>query len=369
MIRRILVTVALAVVFASCASKPDLDESQTPRSRYGALSGESAVGVIPEGVLRDETRHKDVPITVEYPTRPGPHPLIIFSHGYGSSNRAYAGLSSYWASQGYVVVKPGHADANRMPDQRNVQDIWQNQTAADWRERVRDVTFIIDSLDMLEKSYPELQGKIDHTKIGVGGHSYGAYTAMLVGGVRTYPGAVSYADPRVTAVMAMSPQGPGEVRGLTRDSWTELHKPAMFMTGSEDRGVTEEETPEWRRQAFELSPAGDKVLVVVAGARHGSYTGRLDAPLISPYDTRQQPAIINDPVNDPRRDPNRDPYYPDQTDRRPREAAAGMRQRGVFSTIKAVSLMFWDTYLQGTAEGREALDKAGERFGVELVKK
>jgi hypothetical protein len=141
------------------------------------------------------------------------------------------------------------------------------------------------------------------------------------------------------------------------------------MTGSEDRGASDTETPEWRRQAFELSPAGDKYLAVIAGARSATFTGRLDAP-VNTQDTIRQPNIVNDPVNDPRRDPNRDPYYPDpQVDRRPREGSAGMRQRGLFGTVKAVSLMFWDTYLQGTAEGREALDKAGERYGVELVKK
>ena len=45
------------------------------------------------------------------PDAPGPHPLIVFSHGFGGSSRGYVGLSSYWASHGYVVIAPSHADS------------------------------------------------------------------------------------------------------------------------------------------------------------------------------------------------------------------------------------------------------------------
>ncbi|MFP5246343.1 MAG: alpha/beta hydrolase family protein [Thermoanaerobaculia bacterium] len=368
MIQRTLVALALALAFVSCASNPSgLDEDQTPRSRYSAESGESAVGVIPEGFLRDETRGKDVPFTIEYPQRPGPHPLIIFSHGFGGSNRAYVGLSSYWASQGYVVLKPGHADAGKLTG--SVQDIWSSQTPADWRNRVRDVTFFLDAKDALEQKYPELVGKIDWNKVGVGGHSYGAYTAMLAGGVRTFPGGTSYADPRIKAIVAMSPQGTGDVRGLTNESWAELRIPAMFMTGTEDRGPAENETPEWRRQAFENSPAGEKWLIVIAGARHGTFTGRVDAPFQQPTETTIP--RMDDPTNpDPTRDPRRNPGIPSTTQRGPaREGPGGLRQRGLFGTAKAISLMFWDTYLRNDQEGRTALEKAGERYGVEVVKK
>jgi predicted dienelactone hydrolase len=50
-------------------------------------------------------------------------------------------------------------------------------------DRVADLVLVLDRLADLPKSVPALNGKIDPTSIGVGGHSFGAYTAMLIGGV------------------------------------------------------------------------------------------------------------------------------------------------------------------------------------------
>ena len=275
MIRRFVCIALLAFAVLSCRTAPNqLDEDQAPRSRYAGEAGESPVGVIPEGVVRDAERDKDIVFSVEYPTRPGSYPLIVFSHGFGATRGAYVGLSSHWASQGYVVIKPAHSDSGKLQSSAG-RDAWRDQTPTDWRNRVRDIKVILDALDRVEENYPELKGKIDRSKIAVGGHSYGAFTAMLVGGAKTYPGAVSYADPRVKAIVAMSPQGPSETFGLTNDSFSEIRVPMLFITGTLDRGLTESETPEWRRQAFELAPAGDKCLVVLEGARHTSFTGRI----------------------------------------------------------------------------------------------
>jgi predicted dienelactone hydrolase len=362
MIRRTVCVALLLFAVVSCRTAPNqLDEDQAPRTRYAGQAGESPVGVIPEGVVRDAERGKDVVFTVEYPTRPGSYPLILFSHGFGATRGTYVGLSSHWASQGYVVIKPAHSDSGKL-QLGNIEQAWRDQTPADWRNRVRDVTAILDGLDKIEESYPELKGKIDRTKIGVGGHSYGAFTAMLLGGARTYPGAVSYADPRVKAVVVMSPQGPSETFGLTNDSFKEMAVPTLFMTGTLDRGAAESETPEWRRQAFELAPAGDKYLVVLAGARHGSFTGRIDPAAGGAY-SNQEP-MLGEPTPNPRiprETPH--PYSPG------RESVAGLNVRGTFAQIKALSLAFFDTYLRNDAEGRTALEGAGSRSGVEFVKK
>ena len=196
MIRRLLITAA-ALTFAACASQPPADASSSSKassstssdskSRYGDDTGDSPVGVIPNAVIHDSARNKDLEMSIEYPTRGAAHPLIVFSHGFGGSSRGYVGLSSYWASNGYVVIKPSHADAGRATSLREGIESFEDETPSDWRERVRDVTLVLDSLGALEQKYPELQGKIDHAKIGVGGHSYGAFTSMLVGGARTFP--------------------------------------------------------------------------------------------------------------------------------------------------------------------------------------
>jgi predicted dienelactone hydrolase len=362
MIRRFVCITLLAFAVLSCRTAPNqLDEDQAPRSRYAGEAGESPVGVIPEGVVRDTERNQDVVFTVEYPTRPGSYPLIVFSHGFGATRGAYVGLSSHWASQGYVVIKPAHSDSGKLQSS-SALEAWRDQTPADWRNRVRDIKTILDGLDRVEENYPELKGKIDRTKIAAGGHSYGAFTAMLLAGAKTFPGAVSYADPRVKAIVAMSPQGPSETFGLTNDSFSDVRVPVLFMTGTFDRGLADSETPEWRRQAFELAPAGDKWLIVMEGLRHASFTGRIDQS-IEGARTDTQP-MLGDPA--PKTRNPQDPVDP----RRPgRESVAGLRIRGTFANIKGISLAFFDTYLRNDAEGRTALEGAGGRGGVELVKK
>ena len=362
MTRRTVWIVLLAFTFVSCASAPNqLDENQAPRTRYAGEAGESPVGVIPEGVVRDAERDKDVVFTVEYPTRPGSYPLIVFSHGFGATRGTYVGLSSHWASQGYVVIKPAHSDSGKLQTGA-AEKAWRDQTPADWRNRVRDITAVLDGLDKIEENYPELKGKIDRAKIGVGGHSYGAFTAMLLGGARTYPGAVSYADPRVKAVVAMSPQGPSETFGLTTDSFKDMSVPTLFMTGTLDRGLADDETPEWRRQAFDLAPGGDKWLVVFEGVRHSSFTGRIN-PTMEAARTMEEP-MLGDPQ--PR---TRTPAPAPDPNRPGRESVAGLRIRGTFANIKAISLAFADAYLRNDSEGRIALEGAAARGGVELLKK
>ena len=53
-------------------------------------------------MLHDAARNKDVEFSIDYPTRGGPFPIIVFSHGYGSSDHAYEPLISYWTGNGYV---------------------------------------------------------------------------------------------------------------------------------------------------------------------------------------------------------------------------------------------------------------------------
>ncbi len=198
---------------------------------------------------------------------------------------SYVALTEYWTAQGYVCIKPNHDDAGALralfqqrredmqkrrdemrqrgsrqrPDQRSQgaqgpdlsEAMWQSQTPADWRNRVRDITVVIDSLDQLEKKYPELQGKMDHAKIGVAGHSYGAFTAMLIAGARSSAEnpPQDLADPRVHAVIAMSPQGVDPHLGLTPESWANVRVPIMYMTGSNDRSGQAHDAA-WRRDPF-----------------------------------------------------------------------------------------------------------------------
>jgi predicted dienelactone hydrolase len=399
-------SVLVALLFAvGCASGPST-AAPPPAEKstgYSAQAGSEAVGVIPAAALHDPQRNKDVDLSIEYPIKGGPFPLIIFSHGYGSSEQGYEQLASYWSSHGYVVVRPKHADARQPGDamraiygertnedrsrhqrgnaraeagqvaaardeseRREMARIWETQREPQWRDRVRDVTLIIDRLDELEQRFPELKGKIDHAKIGVGGHSLGAMTAMLVGGAKTFGNPpLSLADPRVKAIVVMSPQGVTASLGLNPQSFADIHVPAVFMTGTEDRGAAPNEDWQWRKTAFTNAPAGDKYFVLLQGARHSTFAGTY-APVEIPQTTSipRQTAPQPYPPGDPR---NPNPIYDTpQPSRSPTNPQVG---RGLFNEIRVIALRFWDAYLKGDAKGREFLDKTAPTLGGVTIEK
>jgi len=393
------IALALAIIAAAgCSSSPQQKTAPAPQPASYAPSyaydmGSSPVGVIPSALLRDATRNKEVEVSIEYPTRgTGPFPIIIFSPGYGGSSHAYEALISYWTSYGYVCIRPMHADAgalrdtmndllqmhpeDRRPNRRDrtppnpdtlartrpnlAEAIWDKEREPQWRDRVRDITVILDSLNDLEKNYPELAGKMDHTRIGVGGHSYGAFTAMLAGGAKAFGNPpVSGGDPRVKAILAMSPQGVASNRGLTAESWRDLHAPAMFMTGTRDYGASETESPDWRRTAYENSPSGDKYFVLIRNAGHMTFTG-LASGLggEQQYDRNREAPIV-------------DPRTGQVLNGVPQANNRGgvISDRGTFGSIRSISLMFWDSYLKNKADAKALLDPTKYAGSVELARK
>jgi predicted dienelactone hydrolase len=371
---------------------------------YSSQPGKEAVGVNPAATIHDTQRNRDLTLSIEYPIKGGPFPLIIFSHDYGASEQSYEQLVSYWTSNGYAVIRPRHADAGKGPDamraifgeQTNEERqrrqsgrrpsreemekasaardeaerhamvrAWETQRAPEWRERERDVSLIIDHLDDLEQRFFELKGKFDHAKIGVAGHGLGALTAMLAGGAKTFGNPpLSLGDPRVKAIIAMSPPGVTASLGLNPESFADVRVPAMFMTGSEDRGAAPNEDWQWRKTAYANAAAGDKYFVLLQGARHSTFGGTY-----TPVDIPMTTSIPNQPNPYPPGDPrNNYPYYPQQTQvNGPINPQSG---RASFNDVRLISLAFWDAYLKGETKGREFLDKsAGTLGGVTLEKK
>ena len=217
-------------------------------------------------VLHDAKRGKDLQLRLTFPRGVGRHPLIVWSHGAGGSKDNYQPIVTHWASHGYVVIQPTHSDSRALGTK--IGDALRFQ---DWPSRPADVSFVLDSLDEVERQVTALAGRIDRGAVGVGGHSFGANTAQLIGGAKAYPapGRVerSFADARVAAVMLLSGQGVGEM--LRRESWADFRRPMFVMTGSADGPTRTGQPAVWRKQPYELSPPGDKYLVWVDDLDHG----------------------------------------------------------------------------------------------------
>lgn len=217
---------------------------------------------------------RDLEVRATWPEESGAHPLIIFSHGFRGSMDSYDPLVNHWAEHGFVVLQPNHADSLQYIPVGHRRSALEARPGsfANWSERPKEVSLILDRLDEIERQIPALRGKIDRDRIGVGGHSFGAHTGQLIAGARTRLGQ-SFKDPRVKAVLLISPQGRGNSFG--DNAWKEVTGPLLVITGSRDQSITRT-TPKERKEPFTLSPPGDKYLLWIEDGHHGfgGITGR-----------------------------------------------------------------------------------------------
>jgi dienelactone hydrolase len=135
--------------------------------------------------------------------RPGILPLIIFSHYSGGHRRASTFLSTHLSSHGYVVAALDHSEVIA-PELARRDGETEEQKKARWQavidSRVPDVRFLLDQL--LDSAAWDSEAKIDPDRIGIVGHSFGAWTAL----------AAPEVDQRIKAVVALAPGGTSNPR-------------------------------------------------------------------------------------------------------------------------------------------------------------
>jgi len=262
-----------------------------------ASEGPFAVNTISQ-ILRDEARGKDLEIAISYPGGGEKNlPWILFSHGAYGSKEGYRPLVKHWVSHGFVCIQPTHEDslryfikerrlglsgaANESQSQfgKSLDKLeddyarWQDISFKKWRTRPRDMKFVLDSIDQILANAPEVS--IDKSNLGIGGHSFGAHTAQLLGGTVVGDKNIGFTrefrDDRAKAFLLMSPQGRGarfeDVAIFDDDAWREFERPMMSLTGTNDV-VSDTQDWVWRKDAFNLSEQ-NKYLAIINGGYHG----------------------------------------------------------------------------------------------------
>ncbi len=221
------------------------------------------------GVKLERGSDRPLELRVTFPKSGGPYPVIVHSHGMYGSGDGVRPLTDAFARHGYVVVAPTHGDSMRYADaetrRRALGGSLDNTKS--WDERPKEVSLIIDRLAELEDKVEGLKGKVDTTKVGVGGHSFGAWTTQVVSGMTLGRGAISMSDPRPIAFLVISPSGIGG--GVTKESFAAMRGPMLMVSGDNDRGRFEGDPGDYRRQAFQHATPGDKTLVWIKDADHG----------------------------------------------------------------------------------------------------
>ncbi|MFI6004190.1 alpha/beta hydrolase family protein [Streptomyces sp. NPDC051366] len=219
-------------------------------------------------------RGEDLQVRVSAPATGADLPVIVFSHGFGWSMNGYAPLADHWASRGFVVIQPTHLDSRTLGIPHE-----DPRTPQMWRIRIEDLTLVLDGLDVLEASVPGLGGRIDHSRIAVAGHSWGAQTASALLGARVLdsdgvPGE-DMSDPRVTAGVLFALTGLGDTLTpfaaenlpFMKPSFDTMTTPALLVAGDNDDSMLSTRGPDWFTDPYTYSPA-DKSLLTLFGAEH-----------------------------------------------------------------------------------------------------
>lgn len=208
-------------------------------------------------------------------------PVIILSHGHGRSNflsslHGYGPLADYFAAHGFVVIQPTHLNSKTL-----ALDPIGSEGPTFWKSRPKDIQFILDNLDRIISSVPNLSGRVDTTAVAAIGHSLGGHTvAMLAGMEVTDPVTgemVSFAEPRLKARVLIgvpgSPEGLNDTGNkifgipLKGTNYNTMTLPALVVNGDMDKNPNFSDLDNWRADAYHHSPA-PKSLLTIFGAEH-----------------------------------------------------------------------------------------------------
>lgn len=221
-----------------------------------------------------------VPYKLYLPKGAGPFPVVVHSHGLGGNREASTYILQAVAEAGFVVVTLQHAGSDsgilggggRPTGEAAVVAAGRTgMTAEAAQARYGDLPFALDQI----ARDPTLKGKVDLAHIGMSGHSFGALSTLTAVGQRlaSAPNETRYAEPRITAAIAYSPNKP---RGDDpKAAFARVKTPMLHFTGSEDSTPFDlEKTPFERTTPYQAISGADQYLVYLDGADHALFGGR-----------------------------------------------------------------------------------------------
>ena len=275
--------------------------------------------------VHDAARNRDIPVRIYLPSANIPAPVVLFSHGLGGSRAGSEFLGEHWAARGYLAVfvqHPGSDDTvwkNAAPAER-MAAMRKAASLENFLLRVRDIPAVLDQLEVWNKTGP-LAGRMDLTKIGMSGHSFGAVTTEAVSGETLPLSGTGLTDARIRAAVIFSPSTP--VSTTAELAFGAVKIPWLLMTGTKDNAPIGHADAKSRLAVYPALHGAPKYQVVLNNAEHSAFTDR---------------ALPGD----------REPRNPNH-----------------HRVILALSTAFWDAYLRGDKDALAWLNGAGPRSVME----
>ena len=282
-----------------------------------------------ERTFADPATGRHVRVLVRLPAIASRAPLLVYSPGLGSGTSAGAPWCEAWQKAGFTVAAIDHPASG--------SDVWKlgaggltanlNRALASgqYALRLADCRHVIAAL----ASDPEIGPRVDAMRLGIAGHSYGAYTVQSF--ARDVATGRDRDHFRLLGAIALSPTARS---AATARMVANVRTPFFCVTGSRDNTVTFGAGREakrlgmalaTRRAVYESLPAGAKRLLVLDHADHMTFAGEALAA------GRYSRDIAAPAAEDPR----------------------------AWSKITAATTTFWQHYLTGDAPPpRRALDDA-----------
>ena len=249
----------------------------------------------------------------------------MFSHGLGGSRKGSKFLGERWAARGYLAVFVQHPGSDEF--------VWKNTPPAERMEalrkaaslenfflRVGDIRAVLDQLQAWNKN-GALANRMDLTRIGMSGHSFGAVTTQAVTGETFVMSGTELTDPRIRAAVIMSPSTPKSE--TAERAFGDVKIPWLLMTGTKDVSPLGETDANARLTVYPALHGVPKYQVVLNNADHSVFADR---------------------------------------------ALPGDRSRRNMShhrVIRALSTAFWDAYLQDNKDALAWLNGTGPRSFME----
>lgn len=202
-------------------------------------------------------------------------PLIIWSHGLGGSRDGAGFLGRYLASHDYAVMHIQHPGTDI--------SLWMGKEGHPWDvirdaeitedmtiDRFLDVAFILDQIKAGNIA-GEMADRLDLSKMGMSGHSFGALTTQVMAG-QPYKKS-TYSQDIFKAHIAYSQLPIWEDVPYKDKVYGAITASIFFMTGTEDSSPIAGEDYKERLVVFDLASATPRHSLVLQDGDHMVFAG------------------------------------------------------------------------------------------------